>query len=269
MRRIVGAFAALLLGVSVVPALADGCRPIAFRGPTVHRASLASDEVRLTFVGHATFLIESPRGVTIETDFNDYVRSGRIPTIATMNRAHSTHYSFAPDSGIAHVLRGWNPDGGAAAEHDLVAGDVRVRNVPTNIRDFAGGTRSDGNSIFLFEVAGLCIAHLGHLHHTLAPSHLREIGRVDVALVPVDGTLTLDLDGMMEVIASLDPSIVVPMHIFGPSTLSRFLTRIERERRVEFQATPEIVLARARLPREPQVLVMPGTHPRYAWVGRR
>jgi L-ascorbate metabolism protein UlaG (beta-lactamase superfamily) len=269
MRLIVRALAALLLCIAAVPALADICRPIAFRGAPVHRASLANDEVRLTFVGHATFLVESPRGVTIETDYNDYVRSGRVPTIATMNRAHSTHYSFAPDSGIAHVLRGWNPDGGTAAEHDLVTGDVRVRNVPTNIRGVAGGTRSDGNSIFLFEVAGLCIAHLGHLHHTLAPSHLREIGRVDIALVPVDGTLTLDLDGMMEVIASLDPAIVVPMHVFGPSTLNRFLTRIERERRVAFHPTPEIVLARGRLPPEPQVLVMPGTHPRYAWVGRR
>ena len=55
--------------------------------------------MRLTFIGHATFLIESPTGVTIETDYNDYVRSGRVPTIATMNRAHSTHYASAPDPG--------------------------------------------------------------------------------------------------------------------------------------------------------------------------
>ena len=63
-----------------------------------------------------------------------------------------------------------------------------MRNVPTNIRDYAGGTERHGNSIFIFEMANLCIAHLGHLHHTLNQQQLNEIGRVDIVLVPVDGT---------------------------------------------------------------------------------
>ena len=157
-----------------------------------------------------------------------------------------------------------------AAEHDVTERDVRVRNVPTNIRDFgSGGTIPDGNSIFLFEVAGLCIVHLGHLHHTLVPAHLRDIGRVDIALVPVDGTMTLDLDGMLEVIATLDPAIVVPMHVFGPSTLARFLARAEQTRRVEWHGGPELIVARSRLTREPRIVVLPGTDPREAWIMRR
>ena len=55
-----------------------------------------------------------------------------------------------------------------------------MRNVPTNIRTLDGGTERHGNSIFIFEVANLCIAHLGHLHHTLTQQQLNEIGRVDV-----------------------------------------------------------------------------------------
>ena len=73
---------------------------------------------------------------------------------------------------IKHVLRGWNPNGGAA-NHDLTVGDVKIRNVPTNIRSWAGGTEIDGNSIFIFEVAGLCIGHLGHLHHELTAQAYR------------------------------------------------------------------------------------------------
>ena len=65
-----------------------------------------------------------------------------------------------------------------------------MRSVATNIRDYAGGTQRHGNSIFIFEVANLCIAHLGHLHHTLTQQQLNEIGRVDVVLVPVDGCAT-------------------------------------------------------------------------------
>ena len=123
-----------------------------------------------------------------------------LPDIVTMNHAHSTHYTLSPDPGIKYVLHGWADDE-KPARIDLQYKDVRVRNVPTNIRTFEGGTERHGNSIFIFEVANLCIAHLGHLHHTLTQQQLNEIGRVDIVLVPVDGSYTLDLDGMVEVLA--------------------------------------------------------------------
>jgi L-ascorbate metabolism protein UlaG (beta-lactamase superfamily) len=68
--------------------------------------------------------------------------------------------------------------------------DLHIRNVPTNVREF-GGARMNGNSIFVFEVADLCIAHLGHLHHTLTDVHLGELGQIDVLLVPADGSYTM------------------------------------------------------------------------------
>src|SRR5215468_10336803 len=107
-------------------------------------AALADGEVRLTYVGHSTFLIESPRLVRIATDYNDYVRPKIVPDIATMNHAHSTHYTDAPDPAIKFVLRGWNGDGSPAV-HDLSFQDVRVRNVPTNIRNWEGSTERHGN----------------------------------------------------------------------------------------------------------------------------
>src|SRR3984893_18210431 len=132
----------------------------------LHLAALAADQARITYVGHSSFLIESPQLVRIATDYNDYVRPPILPDIATMNHAHSTHYTDRPDPGIQFVLRGWAGDE-APARHDLQYKDVRVRNVPTNIRDWSGGTERHGNSIFIFELANLCVAHLGHLHHTL------------------------------------------------------------------------------------------------------
>ena len=221
-------------------------------------ARLAEDELRLTFVGHATFLIESPGGVRIATDYNDYVRPEVVPDVATMNLAHSTHHSSNPDPAIGHVLRGWNPEGGTA-RHDLRVGDVRIRNVPTNIRDWAGGTDYGGNSIFVFELADLCVAHLGHLHHRLTSEHLAELGPVDVVLVPVDGSWTLRLDAMMEVLGEIKAPLMIPMHFFGPSTLERFLARAGEEGcEIARSDTPSVVLSRARLPGRPTVLVLPG-----------
>jgi L-ascorbate metabolism protein UlaG (beta-lactamase superfamily) len=250
----------------------DACRLITQRAPWVTPAStqaLTRDQVRLTFVGHATFLIETAQGATVETDYNDYVRAPVTPTVATMNRAHSTHYSTNPDPRIAHVLRGWRDDGEPGpAEHDLQLPDLRVRNVATNIRGWSGETARDMNSIFVFESAGLCIGHLGHLHHTLSREHLRELGRIDVLLVPVDGSYTLDLDGMLEVVSALQSSIVVPMHMFSQRTLARFLDRARGRFAIERRETPTLVLSRATLPAEPTVVVLPGLHPRYSWIVR-
>jgi len=221
-------------------------------------AALGGDQVRITYVGHSTFLIESPRLVRIATDYNDYVKPPVIPDIVTMNHAHSTHYTDRPDAAIKYVLRGWGPTPEEPARHDITYEDVRVRNVPTNIRDWGGGTERHGNSIFIFETAQMCIAHLGHLHHTLNQQQLNEMGRVDIVLAPVDGSYTLDLEGMVEVLKSLKPQLVIPMHYFSAFTLDRFVARMRQDWDVEYSETPSIVVSKTTLPAKPRVLVLPG-----------
>src|SRR6266700_5105908 len=212
--------------------------------PAALRLALTSEQVRLTYVGHSTFLIESPQLVRIATDYNDYVRSPVRPDIVTMNHAHTTHFTDYPDPAIKYVLRGWGPTPDQPARHDITVKDARVRNVPTNIRDWRGGTERHGNSIFIFEMANLCIAHLGHLHHTLNQQQLNEIGRVDVVLVPVDGSYTLVLEGMIEVLTSLKAPLMIPMHYFSSYTLNRFIERIQQAWDVEFAEVPSVVLSK-------------------------
>ena len=235
---------------------------VASRNPLLQKASLRlaalnADEVRVTYVGHSTFLLESPKLVRIATDYNDYVKPSLLPDIVTMNRAHSTHYTDSPNPSIRHILRGWH-EGSSPARHDVNYQDVRVRNVPTNIRSYDGGTQRHGNSIFIFETANLCIAHLGHLHHTLTQQQLNEIGRVDVVMVPVDGTYTLDLEGMVDVLRSLKAQLMVPMHYFSSYTLNRFLERVREHFEVERRDVPSMVVSKATLPAKPTVVVLPG-----------
>ena len=249
---------ALAFPASAKAAEAEACPGlVARRNLPIIPAALGRDEVGITFVGHATFLIESPGGIRIATDYNDYLRPPVTPDVASMNKAHTTHFSHAPDPAIRYVLRGWNPAGGPAS-HDIEVGDVRILNVVTNIRDWGGGTERDGNSIFVFQTAGLCIAHLGHLHHTLTPEHLKQIGRIDVVLVPVDGSYTLDTEGMVEVLKALNAPLMVPMHYFGQATLRRFVDRVRREWPVAFHDTASIVVSRASLPQAPRFMVLPG-----------
>jgi len=219
-------------------------------------AALEAMETRLTYVRHSTFLIESAEGVRIATDFTGYAGPGVIPHVVTMNRAHETHYTDHPDPAIAHVLRGWNPDG-PYAEHNLQVGDVHIRNVPTNIRGWDGGTIEFGNSVFVFEMFGLCIAHLGHLHHELTPQQLGQIGVIDVVLVAVDGSMTLDLEGVAAVLKNLQARLIVPMHYFSGFSLNRFLERMRPYYPAQFADSPSMVVSRAMLPETPEILVLP------------
>jgi L-ascorbate metabolism protein UlaG (beta-lactamase superfamily) len=245
------------------PEMTQACPgPVASWPPSVEPAALRlaaleRDQVRISYVGHSTFLIESPQLVRIATDYSDWVKPPVLPDIATMNHAHSSHYTLSPDPGIKYVLHGWREDE-KPARIDLQYKDVRVWNVPTNIRTFDGGTERHGNSIFIFEVANLCIAHLGHLHHTLTQQQLNEIGRVDIVLVPVDGSYTLDLDGMVEVLHALKAPLMIPMHFFSAYTLDRFLQRVRQDWDVELAQIPSMVVSKTDLPPKPKVLVLPG-----------
>lgn len=226
------------------------------------RTAAAPDEVTIRYAGHSTYVIETPDGVRIATDYTGTYDTGGLPDVVTMNRAHSTHYTLNPDPRIEHVLHGWG-DGGEPAKHALSVGDVFIRNVPTDIRRTLYGYGSDtemipnGNSIFIFEVAGLCIGHLGHLHHPLDDSHIAAIGRLDIVMVPIDGTYTMSLAGMSEIVRRLRSSIVLPMHRFG-TPLSDLLDRLRGQFAIDQRSESSFRISVGALPRTPTVIVLRG-----------
>jgi L-ascorbate metabolism protein UlaG (beta-lactamase superfamily) len=203
--------------------------------------------------------------VVIATDYNGVYRPPRLPTVVTMNRAHTTHYTLNPDPRIQHVLHGWADTG--AAKHTLTVGDVFIRNVPTDIRNFRSfgfgrgdldlPMQKDGNSIFIFEVAGLCIGHLGHLHHKLDESHIAAIGRLDVLMVPVDDSVTMTIEGMAEIVKRLRASIVLPMHRLG-TPLSDFIGRVRGQFEVDQRVERSFSVSLETLPKAPTVVILDG-----------
>lgn len=212
-------------------------------------------DVTITYAGHSTYIIETPAGVRIATDFSGVYGADPLPRVVTMNKAHRTHYSDHPDPAIEYVLRGWNPDGGPA-RHAVVVDDVYIRNVPTDIRN-GGDLGKDGNSIFIFEVAGLCIGHLGHLHHRLEDAHYGAIGRLDILMVPIDGGMTLSLDRMSEITARLYSSMILPMHRHA-TPISEFTGRMGEDFAVEFLSGRSLTVSLKTLPDRPTIIILDG-----------
>ena len=218
-------------------------------------AQAGSGEVEFMYAGHSTYVITTPSGTTIATDFNGWSGRVAIPDIVTMNKAHSSHFTLSPDERIDNVLRGWNFDG-TPADHDLVVDDVYVRNVTTDIRNY-GAMEPDGNSIFVFEVADLCIGHLGHLHHPLEDRHFAQIGRLDIVMVPVDGGLTLSHDAMTGIARRLQSSILLPMHRRG-APVSSFIEMMGDRFQVDYVNSDSFTVSARTLPRQPTIVILNG-----------
>lgn len=256
---------AVLIALTPLPAMASTCYAFVQdlrRDMNVHFARITPVEARsvtITYVAHSAFRIETAAGVKIVTDY--FGTGGRgddgghiVPDVVTMNHAHITHWDPYPDPKIKYVLRGWDHDGKGPADHKIKVLDVHIRNVTTDIRGW-GQVEKDGNSIFIFEVADLCIGHLGHLHHVPTEDQFARIGRLDIVMAPVDGSLTINLEAMIGILKRLKARIVLPMHYWGRGTLQRFLEGMKDEFAIVGEPSSTIVVSYDSLPARPTIMV--------------
>lgn len=268
-RSLLVALVASLLAVLAPPVLARCIKNVA-EGPPVQLARFKGERwaqgapaaivsaARLTFVGHSSFLIETPQGVRVITDYNGVNGYGRKPDIVTMNNAHGTHYTDDIEPGVTHVLRGWAEGGRDLMNHDVTLRDIQVWNVPTNVRD-VGGVRRNGNSIFGFRIGDLCLAHLGHLHHRLEKEHLEQLGRIDVLMTPIDGSYTMGVPLMIDVIGQIKPQVVLPMHYWGRGQVERLIGLLADSHDATWPDSRTIDITKAGLPTKSTIIVLGGS----------
>jgi L-ascorbate metabolism protein UlaG (beta-lactamase superfamily) len=238
-------------------AIADAAPGLEYLHKASFRAPVEEFSVRLSYLTHSMFLIQTAGGLAAATDFTGYIGNvDFLPDVVTMNHAHSSHWTASPDPAIPYVLKGWSDTFGEPADHHLDLGEMLVRNVPTDIRSSFSGVEPNGNSIFIFEVAGLCIGHLGHLHHEPDAAQYAALGRLDVVMAAVDGGLTVDLPTMIRIIKRLKSSIVLPMHWFGRGTLDAFLAGMSDEFAIRDAGDSSIEVSLRSLPDRPTVIVL-------------
>lgn len=258
----------MILWASVLQAQEQDRRPshciaIAEADPGIqylHKASwtdpIPDFSVRIQYVSHASFLIQTRGGLNAVTDFTGFIGStAMIPDIVTMNHAHETHWTPNPDPAIPHVLPGWG-DFGQGIDHYLDLGEILVRNVSTDIRSPFSGVEERGNSIFVFEVEGLCIGHLGHLHHVPNDEQFAALGRLDVVMAPVDGGFTMPLPDMIAVLKRLKSSVVIPMHWFSTFSLDAFLVGMADDFAITRPGGSSIEVSLRDLPDRPTIVVL-------------
>ena len=135
---------------------------------------------------------------------------------------------------------------------------VLIIGIPT-CHDADGGKIRGKNTVYLMEVDGIAVCHLGDLGHVLTEEQVEEIDDVDVLLLPVGGVSTIDAPVATEVIRRLEPGVVIPMHYKTPE-LKRELEPVDKflkEMGIEqIDAQPKLSLTQSSLPTSPQVFLL-------------
>jgi len=209
--------------------------------------------MKIRWLGHASFLIEG-QGVRIVTDPYDQIGI-EFPQVeadvVTSSHDHFDHNAVDKVGGSPAVVRG-------AGTHR--AAGVEFVGIET-YHDETGGSQRGKNTVFCFELEGIRVCHLGDLGHRLDEATVSEIGRVDILMVPVGGTYTIDAGGAADVVEALKPRVVIPMHFRIPglalpiSDEGDFTQRFARVERVdELELTPQS------LPEEMTVYVLTPHH---------
>jgi L-ascorbate metabolism protein UlaG (beta-lactamase superfamily) len=174
--------------------------------------------ITLTWYGQATFVLSASTGLKVLLDPTGPGTGYKIPKLegidlVTVSHEHSDHNDVSLAAGSPLVLRGLA--GNDWAKIDQMVKGVRVRTVGV-YHDDAQGSKRGKNAVFVFDVDGLRLAHLGDLGHPLSAEQIKDVGPVDVILIPVGGYYTIDAKTAVEVVNQLNPKIVIPMHYQTP-----------------------------------------------------
>lgn len=183
--------------------------------PESRRAN-SQGQVAVEYIAHASFRIHSPQGKLLLVD--PYVSgvwlSYPFPTSIRSHAIAVTHPHSDHDSG-EFMGKPWPFDPGIPTiknPGEFTVGDIQVHGFAG--RHAGGWGREFGykNNLFLFEVGGLRIAHLGD-NQPLTNDNIQELGRVDILMMPIDGLEhILRVSEVRAIIDALHPPIVIPMH---------------------------------------------------------
>lgn len=163
----------------------------------------------ITWLGQSCFKIQDkigPEGVTVVTDPFSKEIGLKVPNfeadIITVSHQHHDHNNTSALRGNPFIVD-------CAGEYDYKG--VLIEGIDAYHDDKSGAERGN-NIMYRFEIDDISVAHLGDLGHTLSDAQLEKLVGTDVLLIPVGGTYTIDAKKAVEVIAQIEPRIIIPMH---------------------------------------------------------
>jgi len=208
--------------------------------------------VDITWLGHSCFRIKGNQAVIITDPFPPdlgYSLGKQTANIVTVSHEHPSHSYFKGIGGEPRLIKG-------PGEYEI--SNVLIIGIAT-FHDSVKGQSRGKNTVYLMEIDGVAVCHLGDIGHVLNDEQVEEMGTVDVLLLPVGGVNTINAAMAAEVIRKLEPKAVIPMHYKTPA-LKRELDPVEdflKEMGMgQVEPRPRLSISRSNLPISTQVFVL-------------
>jgi len=169
--------------------------------------------IEIQWLGHSCFRIKAREGIVVTDPYSPETgyRLGR-PAAHIVTVSHDE-----PDHNNAAGVKGMRGDPvllTGPGEYEV--GGIFIMGIRT-YRDMRKGKVRGKNTVYLMEFAEMNICHLGDLGHPLSDEELADISKADVLLIPVGGKHSLAATQAAEVVAQIEPRIVIPMHYNHPA----------------------------------------------------
>lgn len=214
--------------------------------------------MKIKWYGHAAFLITTAKGMRIIIDpyqsgaFGGALSYGKITDEADIVLSSHDHDDHNYTKDIKGKFTYINKQGVFEEK------GIKIRSIPT-FHDQSKGSERGKNLIFTIDADDIRLAHAGDLGHLLDAAAVKEIGKVDILLIPIGGFYTIDVKEAGKVVEDLKPLVTIPMHYktqrcdFPISTVEEFT---KSKKNVKDEGKTEVEFSRATLPQQGEIVVL-------------
>lgn len=206
----------------------------------------------IIWLGHSCFTIKG-KETTVITDpchpNSGYLLGEPTADIVTLSHFHPGHCYVEGLANNPHQVKG-------PGEYEI--GGTFITGVAA-FHDDKKGSLKGNNTIYVIEMDGLVLCHLGDLGHLLSPRLIEEIGDIDILFLPVGETSTISIDTAIAMVKQLNPRIIIPMHYKTESSSSnlesvdKFLNKMGIN---ELEAIPKLSISSSSLPGNTQTIIL-------------
>lgn len=210
----------------------------------------------IVWIGHSSFRIKGKDATIVADPFDPAMVGLKFPKIqadiVTVSHGHADHNNLSQIEGSPKVVSG-------PGEYEIKG--VSIFGIPSFHDDKKGAERG-ANTVYVVTIDKLVVCHLGDLGHKLSEEQVGEIGSVDVLIVPVGGTYTLDSAHASEAVSALEPKVVIPMHYQIPGLNPEMFASLEpvdnfiKELGIEPQRLEKYVINYGSLPEAVQLIIL-------------
>lgn len=208
--------------------------------------------MEISWLGHSCFRIKGKETIVVTDPCHPSLgySLGKVQAnVVTLSHFHLGHSYVEGIAGEPRQIEG-------PGEYGVK--DIFITGIAT-FHDAEQGRNRGKNTVFLLEIDGITLCHLGDLGHSLTSELIEEMGNIEVLFLPVGGLSTIGIPEATEVVRRLAPKVVIPMHYktpvlqWGLEPIDKFLKELGIK---EVTPQPKLSISRSTLPTTTQIVVL-------------